>query len=319
MTPVVAIDGLTKRYGDTAAVNDISLEVRAGEVVGFLGPNGAGKTTTLRMLLGLVTPTSGRAQVLGRAAGDPGGLARIGALVEGPGLYPYLSGRANLRLLARYAGVSRSAVEPALATVGMTERAGDAFAKYSLGMKQRLGVAAALLKDPELIILDEPTNGLDPQGMRDMRGVVAQLAVEGRTVILSSHLMSEVQQLCSRVAVINRGRIVVDAAVDTLRGRSDLEVTAHPRDVARRTLDDLPEVVSVRDVGDGLLVDVPTEHTAAVTAALVGAGVAVTALARTERELEDIFFDLTDTSSDTPSDEPSDDSARQPDRHERTA
>lgn len=291
--PVVQISGLTKRYGDTAAVDAVTLEVGAGEVFGFLGPNGAGKTTTLRMLLGLVSPTSGRALVLGRAPGHPDALARIGALVEGPGLYPYLSGRANLEVIARYAGVSRSAVAPALETVGLTERAGDKFSKYSLGMKQRLGVAAALLKDPELVILDEPTNGLDPQGMRDMRALVQSLGREGRTVILSSHLMSEVQTICSRVAVIDRGRVVADASVEELRGQADLEVTAHPKDVARRTLEALPEVASVRDAGGGLLVDVPTRHTAAVASALVGAGVALTGLQRKERELEDIFFDLT--------------------------
>ncbi|EAQ00475.1 putative ABC transporter ATP-binding protein [Janibacter sp. HTCC2649] len=293
MTNVVEVHGLTKRYGDLGAVNDVSLQVRAGEVFGFLGPNGAGKTTTLRMLLGLVSPTSGRALVLGRAPGHPESLRRIGSLVEGPGLYPYLTGRANLEIIARYAGVSRSAVAPALETVGLTDRAGDKFSKYSLGMKQRLGVAAALLKDPELVILDEPTNGLDPQGMRDMRALVQSLGREGRTVILSSHLMSEVQAICSRVAVIDRGRVVADASVEELRGQSDLEVTAHPRDVARRTLEALPEVLSVRDADGGLVVDVPTRHTAAVASALVGAGVALTGLRRTERELEDIFFDLT--------------------------
>jgi len=293
MTSVVSIEHLTKRYGDTKAVDDVNLEVRAGEVFGFLGPNGAGKTTTLRMLLGLVTPTSGRALVLGRAPGDPGALARVGALVEGPGLYPYLSGRANVEILARYAGVSRAAVEPALEAVGLSERADDAFATYSLGMKQRLGVAAALLKDPELVILDEPTNGLDPQGMRDMRALVSQLGREGRTVILSSHLMGEVQQICSRVAVIDQGRIVADAGVEELRGQSDLEVTAHPRDLARRTLEVMPQVASVREAGGALLVDVATRHTADVAAALVGAGVALTGLRRSERDLEDVFFDLT--------------------------
>ncbi|KGN38085.1 ABC transporter ATP-binding protein [Knoellia subterranea] len=300
MTSVVSVENLTKRYGDITAVDGVSLEVRSGEVFGFLGPNGAGKTTTLRMLLGLVSPTSGRALVLGRAPGDPGALARVGALIEGPGLYPYLSGRSNLEIIARYAGVSRSAIAPALETVGLTDRADDKFAKYSLGMKQRLGVAAALLKDPELVILDEPTNGLDPQGMRDMRALVQNLGREGRTVILSSHLMSEVQQICSRVAVINNGRIVADAAVEELRGQSDLEVMAHPRDVARRTLEQLPEVASVRDAEGALIVDVSTRHTASVAAALVGAGVALTGLRRTERDLEDIFFDLTGADSREP-------------------
>ena len=163
MELVIETEALTKRYGESAAVDRLGLRVRRGEVYGFLGPNGAGKTTTLRMLLGLVRPTSGRASVLGAPAGRR--LARIGAMVEAPALYPYLSGRDNLRVLAGHAGVARERVEVVLDEVRLLERAGDRVAGYSLGMKQRLGVAAALLKDPELLILDEPTNGLDPAGM----------------------------------------------------------------------------------------------------------------------------------------------------------
>ena len=172
----VEVRDLTKRYGNgVVAVDGISLTVRPGEIYGFLGPNGAGKTTTLRMLLGLVAPTEGRASVLGHDPGDPRALSRIGALVEGPAFYPYLSGRDNLRVVARYAGVPESQVPGALRTVDLADRGGDKFATYSLGMKQRLGVAAALIKDPELVVLDEPTNGLDPAGMRDMRRLVREL------------------------------------------------------------------------------------------------------------------------------------------------
>jgi ABC-type multidrug transport system ATPase subunit len=290
---VVEVRNLTKRYGSLTAVDGVSLTVRRGEVFGFLGPNGAGKTTTLRVLLGLVRPTSGSVSVLGREAGHPEALRRIGSLVEGPGFYPYLSGRTNLVTTARYAGVPADRVGPALELVGLTDRGGDRFGSYSMGMKQRLGVAAALVKDPELVILDEPTNGLDPQGMRDMRGLIADLGRQGRTVILSSHLMVEVQQLCGRVAVIDKGRLVREGTVEQLRGESALEVVATPSDTALATLRALEHVQAVR-VADGLLlVDAAPRHTAEVTSALVRAGCAVTGVRRIERELEDVFFDLT--------------------------
>ena len=291
--PVVEVRDLTKRYGAVAAVDGVSLTVHRGEVFGFLGPNGAGKTTTLRMLLGLVSPTSGRVLVLGRAPGDPEALRRTGSLVEGPGFYPYLSGRANLELLARYAGVPLSGVMPALELVDLAGRAADRFGTYSLGMKQRLGVAAALLKDPELVILDEPTNGLDPQGMRDMRSLVAELGAQGRTVILSSHLLGEVQAICGRVAVIDRGRIITEGTVEQLRGETELEVTATPSDTALARLRALSFVEEVRRSDGVLLVKAPLRHTADITRVLVEAGVSVTGLRRTERQLEDVFFDLT--------------------------
>ncbi len=183
--------GLTKRYGRRiTAVDGLDLSVRRGEVYGFLGPNGAGKTTTLRMLLGLIRPSSGTARVLGKKPGDPEGLARVGALVESPAFYPYLSGKDNLRVMARYSGVPYWRVDEALITVELGGRAKDKFRKYSLGMKQRLGVAAALLKDPDLLILDEPTNGLDPKGMADIRALIRKLGQGNRTVLLSSHLLA---------------------------------------------------------------------------------------------------------------------------------
>ena len=293
---VMSAEALTKRYGSVVAVDGVDLTVHRGEVFGFLGPNGAGKTTTLRMLLGLVRPSSGRASILGRPPGDPDALRRTGSLIEGPGFYPYLSGRTNLELMARYAAVPASRVMPVLEAVDLAGRAGDRFGSYSLGMKQRLGVAAALLKDPELVILDEPTNGLDPQGMRDMRALIADLGDQGRTVILSSHLMQEVQAVCQRVAVIDHGHIVTVGTVEELRGQPDLEVRATPSDTALATLRALSYVESVRPDGGHLVVTVPTRHTADVTRELVAAGVAVTGLRRTERQLEDVFFDLTSQS-----------------------
>src|SRR5947209_8930964 len=197
---------LSKRYGkQIVAVDGLNLTIRKGEIYGFLGPNGAGKTTTLRMLLGLVRPTSGTGTVLGKPLGTAAGLARVGALVESPTFYPYLSGWRNLRILARYAGAPSSRVDAVLDQVELTRRAGDTFKAYSLGMKQRLGVAAALLKDPDVLILDEPTNGLDPQGMTEMRALIRALGHGGRTVLFSSHMLGEVEQICDRVGVIRHG------------------------------------------------------------------------------------------------------------------
>jgi len=293
--PVIEARGLVKTYDQSArpAVDHVDLTVRAGEIYGFLGPNGAGKTTTLRMLLGLVRPTSGTATVLGEPAGSPSALARTGSMIEGPAFYPYLSGRDNLRVVARLAGASADRISPALATVGLADRAGDRFSAYSLGMKQRLGVAAALLKDLELVVLDEPTNGLDPAGMRDMRALVVELGRQGRTVILSSHLMAEVQEICDRVAVIADGRVVAEATVEDLRGGTSLLVAAHPTVRATSVLRDLAVVDGVRRDGPDLRIDVDPRHTATVVRALVTSGVDITQVRRDERQLEDVFFEIT--------------------------
>jgi ABC-2 type transport system ATP-binding protein len=298
MTPTsdLAIEtrALTKRYGDAiVAVDDLDLRVRRGEVYGFLGPNGAGKTTTLRMLLGLVRPTSGQATVLGAPPGAPEGLARIGALVETPAFYPYLSGRDNLRVLARHAGVSEDRVEAVLAEVRLSGRAGDRSATYSLGMKQRLGVAAALLKDPELLILDEPTNGLDPAGMAEMREFMRSLGEGGRTLVLSSHLMGEIEQVSDRVGVIRDGSLVAEGTVEELRGRAGLRVRAEPLSEAARLVGALPAVDQVISV-DGLLdVAVDTAQAPAINRALVEAGIAVSELYAQKASLEDVFLELT--------------------------
>jgi ABC-2 type transport system ATP-binding protein len=299
VSAVVEVRDLSKRYRNgVKAVDGVSLTVRRGEVYGFLGPNGAGKTTTLRMLLGLVAPTAGRVSVLGRRPGDPGALARIGSLVEGPAFYPYLSGRDNLRVVARYAGQPAAQVGAALQAVDLADRGGDKFSTYSLGMKQRLGVAAALLKDPELVVLDEPTNGLDPAGMRDMRRLIRDLGAGGRTVLLSSHLLGEVQQLCDRVLVIDRGRVVTESSVGDLRGGGELILSAAPSDVARASLEAMPEVERVR-IRDGLFrIRAEDRHTAEINRVLVAAGVAVTELRRDERQLEDVFLEITDHSTD---------------------
>src|SRR5829696_8384779 len=228
-TTIVSTQGLTKVFGRRRAVDAVDLTVTRGEVYGFLGPNGAGKTTTLRMLLGLVRPTSGSALVHGRPPGDPAAVARTGSLVEGPGFYPYLSGRENLRVLARYRGLPDREVDRVLERVDLTARGADRFRSYSLGMKQRLGVAAALLGEPDLLVLDEPTNGLDPAGMRRL---LVEVAAGGQTVLLSSHLLAEVQEICDRVGIIDRGRLLVESTVAELRGGTEIRLGARPLDRA---------------------------------------------------------------------------------------
>ena len=293
---LVETSGLTKRYGGAiTAVDDLDLNVRRGEVYGFLGPNGAGKTTTLRMLLGLIKPSSGTATVLGEEPGAPAGLARVGALVESPAFYPYLSGRDNLRVMARYSGVAPPRVEEVLQQVELSGRANDKFKKYSLGMKQRLGVAAALLKDPELLILDEPANGLDPKGMADMRAIIRGVRNRGKTVLLSSHLLGEVEQICDRIGVILRGKLVAERTMEELRGREGgLLVRAEPLEEATRVAEDLPEVEEATRVADGMLrLTADPARAAEINAGLVNAGVRVSELRPIERSLEEMFLDLT--------------------------
>ena len=298
--PIVTTTDLTKRFGDRIAVDRVSLTVRRGEVYGFLGPNGAGKTTTLRMLLGLVRPTGGEATVLGQPPGAPDGLARIGALVEGPGFYQYLSGRDNLRVLARYAQLDDIAVEAALELVDLTSRAGDRFKSYSLGMKQRLGVAAGLLGDPELLILDEPTNGLDPTGMADMRDLLRTLADQGQTVLLSSHLLGEVEQICDRVGVIAGGRLLTESTVADLRGQATILVRAEPLSTARDVVASVVGADRVSTVDGSLRLSIGIDRSAELNRALVLAGVAVSEVRPLERTLEDAFFAMT-TSEENPS------------------
>jgi ABC-type multidrug transport system ATPase subunit len=292
---LVETRGLTKRYGNRiTAVDDLDLTIERGEVYGFLGPNGAGKTTTLRMLLGLIKPSSGTATVLGEEPGAPTGLARVGALVESPAFYPYLSGRDNLRVMARYSGVALSRVEEVLRQVELSGRADDKFKKYSLGMKQRLGVATALLKDPELLVLDEPANGLDPKGMADMRAIIRKVRGEGKTVLLSSHLLGEVEQICDRIGVILKGKLVAERTMEELRGREGgLLVRAEPLKEAERVVKNLPRIEETRVVEEMLQLTVDPTRAAEINAGLVNAGVRVSELRLVERSLEEMFLELT--------------------------
>jgi ABC-2 type transport system ATP-binding protein len=293
---LVETDDLTKTYrGGITAVDRVSLTVWRGEIYGFLGPNGAGKTTTLRMLAGLITPTGGSASVHGDRPGSPRALARTGALIESPGFYPYLTGRDNLRVVARYAGVGDRRVEAVLETVDLADRGGDRYTGYSLGMKQRLGVAAALLKDPELLILDEPTNGLDPAGMRDMRALLRDLGERGHTVLLSSHLLAEVQQLCDRVGVISGGRLLAESTVDDLLGEAGLLVRAEPLGRARDCLEGLVGAGNVAVVDGSLRLRTGPEQAGRVSRVLADAEVTLTELRPLERTLEEVFLEMTGT------------------------
>ena len=298
--PLVQTRGLTKRYGARiTAVRDLDLLINRGEVYGFLGPNGAEKTTTLRMLLGLIRPSSGEASVVGETPGSVASLSKVGALIESPAFYPYLSGRDNLRVMSRFSGVSESRIDKVLRTVELTERARDKFSKYSLGMKQRLGVAAALLKDPELLILDEPTNGLDPKGMADMRRLVRDLGHGERTVLLSSHLLGEVEQICDRVGVIRNGALVAEGTVSELRGSKGLLIAADPVEEALEIVKRLEEVEDVR-ISDGkLYLSADLEVAANVNAKLVSAGIRVSEMRSSEQSLEQVFLELTGDTTDT--------------------
>ncbi|WP_280262500.1 ABC transporter ATP-binding protein [Nocardia abscessus] len=290
---IVVTRGLTKRYGEHTVVDGVSMTVAAGEIYGFLGPNGAGKTTTLRMLAGLIRPSEGTATVAGHRPGDPVVVRRIGVLIEGPGFYPYLSGRDNLRVLARYRGLGGPEVEAVLARVGLVGRADDKFRTYSLGMKQRLGVGAALLGSPELLILDEPTNGLDPAGMAEMRELITALAAEGHTVLLSSHLLGEVQEICDRVGVISQGRLLTEATVAQLRGGSSLVVRAEPLEVALPAVRGLVGARSALLTGSGIRIESDIVTAPAVARAVVASGADLLELRVDEKSLEEVFFEMT--------------------------
>ena len=293
-TAIVETHGLTKRYGSgVLAVDSVDMSVRRGEVYGFLGPNGAGKTTTLRMLVGLIRPTSGTATVAGYPPGEPAGLARIGSLIEGPGFYPYLSGRENLKVVADMARVSHKRVDEALDIVEMTSRAGRKFGTYSTGMKMRLGVAAAVLKDPELLILDEPTNGLDPQGMAEMRKLIREIGQGDRTVLLSSHLLGEVEQICDRVGVISNGKLVKQSTVQELIGDKGVVVKAEPADRAGEMLTHMFGAAAVSREDGFFHLKTDPSRSLEINRQLMGSGIAVSELRPFEKSLEEVFFQLT--------------------------
>jgi ABC-2 type transport system ATP-binding protein len=297
--PIVA-RGLVKRYGHVTAVDHVDLTVETGCVYGYLGPNGAGKTTSLRMLLGLIRPDEGVARLFGRDPLEEGAAALDGVagFVEAPRFYPYLSGRKNLELMAALdGGDAGDRIDGALETVDLADRQTDKVKGYSHGMKQRLGIAAALLRAPRLLLLDEPTTGLDPAGMRDMRLLVRRLADEGMTVLLSSHLMGEVEELCDRVAIVRSGRVIYEGALDALLHSTGQRYRLRTTDDARAfaVCQAQPGVEEVVSAGEGLTFAADQERAVAdLSVALVEAGVGITALVPAAASLEELFFRLTE-------------------------
>jgi ABC-type multidrug transport system ATPase subunit len=291
----VEVHRLVKRFGGrVTAVDGLDLSVRRGETYGLLGPNGAGKTTTIRMLLGLVRPDAGVIRVLGLPPGEPAGLRRVGAMGE-TAFYPFLSGRDNLRAAARRCRVPDARVETVLDVAGLTARAGDRVSGYSLGMRQRLAVAAALLKNPELLILDEPSSGLDPAGQLEMHRLIRELAGQNRTILLSSHDMREVEELCSRVAIIAGGRMLAEGSPEQLRGQARLWVRAEPAGQAAAVAAGLGLAAAGRS-GELLSLVLPEPGpgcAAAVNRQLVEAGLAVSELRTRRRPLREVFLELT--------------------------
>jgi ABC-2 type transport system ATP-binding protein len=297
--PAVSTAGLTKRFGDRTVVDGVNLAIPRGAVCGFVGPNGAGKTTTIRMLLGLIRPSSGTGSILGGSLADPASyLPRVGALIESPAFYPQLSGLDNLKVLTRLGRIPAAAIGPALDRTGMTARAGDKYRSYSLGMKQRLGIAAALLPGPELLILDEPTNGLDPAGIVEMRGLIRSFADDGITVLVSSHLISEIEQVCDHVVMIRGGRLVHQGPVAELAAGQRPDIVIAPEHGA-----DLARLVGILEGSDLTVAAHPSDGTAVVTAAGISAaelnrlaafnGITLRQISQRSRSLEEVFFRLT--------------------------
>ena len=307
MAGVIEIEGLRKEYrrlrgGRTIAVDGLDLEVPEGGVFGFLGPNGAGKTTTIRCLLGLVAPSAGTVRLLGSEVpkGLPGVIGKVGAIVETPALFPRFSGRRNLQILARIDGIGKATIEEVLTRVGLADRGDDAVKAYSLGMKQRLGIAAALMKDPQVLVLDEPANGLDPAGIVEVRELVRSLGAEGRTVFISSHILSEIQHTADQVAILAKGRLIKAGPVHEVlvaqRGEGVIvKVKDLPAGLAALTVAGL----DVTPTEDALRVAVAPEDAERISRTLAERGLYVIELRRDEVDLETVFLELT---ADEPAD-----------------
>jgi ABC-2 type transport system ATP-binding protein len=297
---VLEASDLTKRFKQFVAVNNLSFTVKAGEVLGFLGPNGAGKSTTVGMILGLIQPDSGHVSIMGQPlAGDQSLVPRhVGAIIENPAFYPYLSGRDNLKAHAlAVGGVTDAKIEDLLKLVHLDERAKDKFKNYSLGMKQRLGIASTLLTDPALVILDEPTNGLDPAGQREIRAIIPRLADEGHSILLASHMLHEVEQVSDRVAIIRKGHLITEGNVDDLVRRGGyIEVVLDDADLnmAIRAIRAVPGVEQVSEEHGKLIVVAPDNLGATINRALADIGLYASAIAPKHSSLEDLFLEMTE-------------------------
>lgn len=299
---IIETQDLTKRYGKLTAVDRISFTVREGQVFGFLGPNGSGKTTTIGMLLGIVTATEGTIRLFGATGRRALHAARqrIGATLENPNFYPYLSGRDNLRIVAGVKRVGPAAIDEALSLVGLVDRQGDKYKTYSLGMKQRLAIAATMLGDPELIILDEPTNGLDPEGMHEIRELIRALADRGKTIFLSSHLLHEVERVCTHVTVIKEGRILRQASVEEITGdQVSVGIRGGELQALRSAVDAYSETVTTAIQEDMVVAQLDDDDLGALNRHLVAKGIYVSHLALRRRSLEDVFLELTGEPSPT--------------------
>jgi ABC-2 type transport system ATP-binding protein len=297
MQAVIRTEELTKQFGRQLAVDRLTLTVGPGEVFGFLGPNGAGKTTTIAMLLGLIRPTSGRAMILGYDVQQQpaAALARVGAMIEAPAFYPYLSAYDNLLVLVRVGGLPVARIDSVLAAVELTSRARDPFRTFSQGMRQRLAIAAALLPDPQLILLDEPTNGLDPAGQHEIRELIRDLAAAGRTIFLSGHQLHEIEQLCSRVAILKQGRLIAEGRVADLLRQSTGVLVRIQGDAAQAldVLRGLDWVSGIEQHDGAIVIAAPPERTPEITAILAGAGVAIREIRANSETLEDVFLRIT--------------------------
>ncbi len=290
--------GLVKRYGEITAVDGVELTVERGDVFGYLGPNGAGKTTSLRMLLGLIRPTEGSARLFGRDPHEVGAraLEGVAGFVEGPRFYPYLSARKNLRLLGDLdGGVPPARIDEVLEVVELTDRATDRVGGYSHGMRQRLGIAASLLREPQLLLLDEPATGLDPAGMRDMRELVKRLASEGITILLSSHILAEVEELCNRVAIIRKGRIIYEGRLDELlrSAGGGYRLRASDNERAREVLR-AHGIDGIEAVNGDLRFQADESAVATATVALGKAEIGIASLVPQTATLEELFLGMTE-------------------------
>ncbi len=295
--PALSANGLTKTFGKLKAVDDLTFEMPRGGVIGFVGPNGAGKSTTIRVLLGLIKPTGGNAKVLGHGICSPSAyLNKVGALIESPVFYPSLSGSKNLKALAKLGGFPPEQVPWALEIVGLSSRAGDKVANYSLGMKQRLGIAVALLPNPELLMLDEPTNGLDPAGIVEIRNLLRQIGRSGRTVFISTHLLSEVEAEADRLVMIHNGRLVFAGELADIMEKACEAVYAVPENTADMPL--LTKIVSeaghlFRQEDDAIIITAPKEWSSELNRLATSKGVNLRELRPQCESLEDIFLKMT--------------------------
>ncbi len=290
---IIEVVELTKHYGAKKAVDKISFAVEQGQVFGFLGPNGSGKTTTIGLLLGIINRTSGIIKLFESDDLDSARL-RVGATLETPNFYPYLSGADNLNIVAKIKRASDAHIERALKLVDLSARAKSPFRTYSLGMKQRLAIAAATLSNPDLIILDEPTNGLDPDGIRDVRQIIKRLADEGKTIFLSSHLLSEVEQVCSHVAVIKNGKLLKSGHVKELVSRNPIAfLKAESTETVKAVLATYPETLSITDEGEGVLVELQSDNLAMLNQFLAEKGIYLSHLSLQKKTLEEAFMEIT--------------------------